>query len=70
MNSAIAARTTFSRHVDSLATTNVRQPAPIMSGPRRASVGLDGVIGKVHYGAVSAGTVYGDRGGVIEIIGD
>ena len=32
--------------------------------------GLDVVVGKVHYGAVGAGTVYGDRGGMIKIIGD
>jgi dihydrolipoamide dehydrogenase len=31
---------------------------------------LDVVVGKVQYGAVGAGTVYGDRGGVIKIIGD
>src|SRR3954453_11333006 len=32
--------------------------------------GFDVVVGKVNYGAVGAGTVYGDRGGVIKIIGD
>ena len=32
--------------------------------------GLDVVIGKVQYGAVGAGTVYGDRTGVIKIVGD
>jgi dihydrolipoamide dehydrogenase len=32
--------------------------------------GIDVVVGKVNYGAVGAGTVYGDRGGVIKIIGD
>ena len=32
--------------------------------------GIDVVIGKVSYGAVGAGTVYGDRSGVIKIIGD
>ena len=32
--------------------------------------GLDVVVGKIQYGAVGAGTVYGDRGGVIKIIGD
>jgi dihydrolipoamide dehydrogenase len=32
--------------------------------------GLDITIGKVQYGAVGAGTVYGDRTGVIKIIGD
>ncbi len=31
---------------------------------------MDVVVGKVQYGAVGAGTVYGDRGGVIKIIGD
>jgi len=32
--------------------------------------GHDVVVGKVQYGAVGAGTVYGDRGGVIKVIGD
>jgi dihydrolipoamide dehydrogenase len=32
--------------------------------------GMDVVIGKVQYGAVGAGTVYGDRSGVIKIVGD
>src|SRR6201996_9166707 len=32
--------------------------------------GIDVVVGKVQYGAGGAGTVYGDRGGVIKIIGD
>jgi dihydrolipoamide dehydrogenase len=32
--------------------------------------GYDVTIGKVQYGAVGAGTVYGDRTGVIKIIGD
>jgi dihydrolipoamide dehydrogenase len=32
--------------------------------------GHDVVVGKVQYGAVGAGTVYGDRSGVIKIIGD
>jgi dihydrolipoamide dehydrogenase len=32
--------------------------------------GMDVVVGKVQYGAVGAGTVYGDRGGVIKVIGD
>ena len=32
--------------------------------------GLDVVVGKVQYGAVGAGTVYGDRTGVIKIVGD
>jgi dihydrolipoamide dehydrogenase len=32
--------------------------------------GLDITVGKVQYGAVGAGTVYGDRTGVIKIIGD
>ena len=31
---------------------------------------LDIVVGKLQYGAVGAGTVYGDRSGVIKIIGD
>jgi dihydrolipoamide dehydrogenase len=32
--------------------------------------GYDVVVGKVQYGAVGAGTVYGDRTGIIKIIGD
>jgi dihydrolipoamide dehydrogenase len=32
--------------------------------------GLDITIGKVQYGAVGAGTVYGDRTGLIKIVGD
>jgi dihydrolipoamide dehydrogenase len=32
--------------------------------------GLDVVVGKVQYGAVGGGTVYGDRGGMVKIIGD
>ncbi len=32
--------------------------------------GLDVVVGKLQYGAVGAGTVYGDRAGIIKIIGD
>jgi dihydrolipoamide dehydrogenase len=32
--------------------------------------GIDVVVGKVPYGAVGAGTVYGDRSGMMKIIGD
>jgi len=32
--------------------------------------GYDVVVGKVQYGAVGAGTVYGDRTGVIKVVGD
>jgi dihydrolipoamide dehydrogenase len=32
--------------------------------------GFDVVIGKVQYGAVGAGTVYGDRTGLVKIVGD
>jgi len=32
--------------------------------------GMDVVVGKIQYGAVGAGTVYGDRTGVIKIVGD
>jgi dihydrolipoamide dehydrogenase len=31
---------------------------------------MDVVVGKINYGAVGAGTVYGDRGGIIKVIGD
>lgn len=32
--------------------------------------GRDVVVGKVQYGAVGAGTVYGDRSGIVKIVGD
>jgi dihydrolipoamide dehydrogenase len=32
--------------------------------------GIDVVVGKINYGAVGAGTVYGDRAGIIKIVGD
>ncbi len=32
--------------------------------------GIDVTVGKLNYGAVGAGTVYGDRGGMIKVIGD
>ncbi|MEA2324806.1 MAG: dihydrolipoamide dehydrogenase [Solirubrobacteraceae bacterium] len=32
--------------------------------------GHDVVVGKLQYGAVGAGTVYGDRGGLVKIVGD
>jgi dihydrolipoamide dehydrogenase len=32
--------------------------------------GYDVVVGKVNYGAVGAGTVYGDRSGVIKVVGE
>jgi pyruvate/2-oxoglutarate dehydrogenase complex dihydrolipoamide dehydrogenase (E3) component len=32
--------------------------------------GIDVVVGKLQYGAVGAGTVYGDRSGIVKIIGD
>ena len=38
------------------------------SRPRRP--GYDVVVGKVPMGAVGAPTVYGDRGGMIKIVGD
>ena len=31
---------------------------------------MDVEVGKVQYGAVGGGTVYGDRSGVVKIIGD
>jgi len=55
-------------------------PRATFCTPNVASVGLteeqareaghDVVVGKVQYGAVGAGTVYGDRSGVIKIVGD
>ena len=32
--------------------------------------GYDVVVGKVQYGAVGAGTVYGDRNGLVKVVGD
>ena len=32
--------------------------------------GHDVVVGKVQYGAVGAGTLYGDRSGLVKIVGD
>ena len=32
--------------------------------------GFDVTVGKVPYGAVGAGTLYGDRGGLVKIVGD
>jgi dihydrolipoamide dehydrogenase len=32
--------------------------------------GVDVTVGKVNYGAVGAGTVYGDRSGIIKVVGD
>ncbi|HEV3130304.1 MAG TPA: dihydrolipoyl dehydrogenase, partial [Solirubrobacteraceae bacterium] len=32
--------------------------------------GYDVVVGKVQYGAVGAGTVYGDRTGMVKVVGD
>ena len=32
--------------------------------------GMDVVVGKLQYGAVGAGTVYGDRSGLVKIVGD
>jgi dihydrolipoamide dehydrogenase len=32
--------------------------------------GYDVVVGKLPYGAVGAGTLYGDRGGMIKVVGE
>jgi dihydrolipoamide dehydrogenase len=55
-------------------------PRATFCSPNVASFGLteeqakeaghDVVVGKVQYGAVGAGIVYGDKGGVVKIIGD
>jgi dihydrolipoamide dehydrogenase len=55
-------------------------PRATFSAPNVASFGLteaqareaghDVVIGKVPYGAVGAGTVYGDRNGLVKLVGD
>jgi dihydrolipoamide dehydrogenase len=66
-----------------LATTPLRHddiPRATFCSPGLASVGLsedaaraaghDVVVGTVRYGAVGAGTVYGDRSGLVKIVGD
>ncbi|MGI8411880.1 MAG: dihydrolipoyl dehydrogenase [Solirubrobacteraceae bacterium] len=55
-------------------------PRATFCTPNVASFGLteaqareqenDVVIGKLQYGAVGAGTIYGDRGGLVKIVGD
>jgi dihydrolipoamide dehydrogenase len=55
-------------------------PRATFCAPNVASFGLteaqakeqghDVVVGKVQYGAVGAGTVYGDRGGLVKIVGE
>ena len=41
-----------------------------MTEQQAKDAGHDVVVGKVQYGAVGAGTVYGDRTGIVKIIGD
>jgi dihydrolipoamide dehydrogenase len=60
--------------------THVDIPRATFCSPNVGSFGLteqqardaghDVVVGKLQYGAVGAGTVYGDRSGVIKVIGD
>ncbi len=55
-------------------------PRATFCSPNVASFGLteaqareaghDVTVGKVQYGAVGAGTVYGDRGGLVKIVGE
>jgi dihydrolipoamide dehydrogenase len=55
-------------------------PRVTFSAPNVASFGLteeqakaaghDVVVGKLQYGAVGAGTVYGDRGGLVKVVGE
>ncbi len=55
-------------------------PRATFCAPNVASFGLteaqareqghDVVVGKVNYGAVGAGTVYGDRGGMVKLVGE
>ena len=62
------------------ALSHVNIPRATFCAPNIGSFGLtedqaraaghDVVIGRVTYGAVGAGTVYGDRSGVIKIVGD
>jgi dihydrolipoamide dehydrogenase len=48
----------------------VHGPALGLTEEQARENGHDVVVGKVQYGAVGAGTVYGDRTGMIKIIGD
>ncbi len=41
-----------------------------LTEPQAREAGHDVVVGKVAYGAVGAGTVYGDRTGLVKIVGD
>src|SRR5207237_8516720 len=41
-----------------------------MTEQEARDAGHDVVVGKVQYGAVGAGTVYGDRTGLIKIVGE
>jgi dihydrolipoamide dehydrogenase len=41
-----------------------------LTEPQAREAGHDVVIGKVQYGAVGGGTVYGDRTGLVKIVGD
>jgi len=41
-----------------------------LSEPQAKEAGFDVVVGRVPYGAVGAGTVYGDRGGMVKLVAD
>lgn len=74
----IAAEALSGRQTHALDAADI--PRVTFCSPNVASVGLteaqardrgyDVVVGKVGYGAVGAGTVYGDRGGLVKIVGE
>jgi dihydrolipoamide dehydrogenase len=41
-----------------------------LTEPEAREAGYDVVVGKVQYGAVGAGTVYGDRAGIVKVVGE
>jgi dihydrolipoamide dehydrogenase len=70
---AIAGNTTHPLDYDDIPRANNCTPnlASIGHTEQQArDAGHDVVVGRVQYGAVGAGTVYGDRTGVIKIVGD
>jgi dihydrolipoamide dehydrogenase len=41
-----------------------------LTAEQAKAAGHDVVVGKLQYGAVGAGTVYGDRGGLVKVVGE
>ena len=69
---AAGMRPTRSSTSTSRGPPSARPTSPASASPRRrpATQGYDVVVGKVPYGAVGAGTVYGDRTGLVKIVGE